>query len=375
MKRIVSLFLALSAAALLLCSGVRTAWAAGPMPGNGRPYYIKVNRALNTVTVYGLDGEGYYTVPVKAMICSVGRDGHATPTGTYSMGGKWPWVHMLDNSYGQYVSQISGNILFHSVCYTSRDPSTLMTFEYNALGERASLGCVRLQSGDAKWIYDNCARGTKITVYDDYDSPGPLGKPGRTVDFITESMDNGWDPTDPRENNPWHELLAMPYSDVGLNMWYYGDVKYVHQAGLMAGTGEALFSPDAVVTYRDMAETLYRMSGGEEGGAMDWAAEQGFLEGIAAGGFAPDGQISRQALVTMLYRYETDYLGRTADSMAVSGFKDGNAVRSYAQTAMGWAIKSGLIQGTSAGTLQPTSPGPRGPGGRKHHPDDQQGNR
>ena len=220
--------------------------------------------------------------------------------------------------------------------------------------------CIRdSQSGDAKWIYDNCARGTKITVYDDYDSPGPLGKPGRTVDFITESMDNGWDPTDPRENNPWHELLAMPYSDVGLNMWYYGDVKYVHQAGLMAGTGEALFSPDAVVTYRDMAETLYRMSGGEEGGAMDWAAEQGFLEGIAVGGFAPDGQISRQALVTMLYRYETDYLGRTADSMAVSGFKDGNAVRSYAQTAMGWAIKSGLIQGTSAGTLQPTSPASR----------------
>lgn len=356
LKRIVSLFLALVTAALLLCAGAPTAEAAASrVPGNGRPYYIKVNRAMNTVTVYGLDEEGYYTVPVKAMICSVGRDGHATPIGTYSMGGKWPWVHMLDNSYGQYVSQISGNILFHSVCYTRRDPSTLMTEEYNALGERASLGCVRLQSGDAKWIYDNCARGTRITVYDDYDSPGPLGKPGRTVDFITESMDNGWDPTDPRENNPWHELLAMPFSDVAANTWYYGDIKYVHQAGLMTGTGESVFSPDGVVTYLDMAETLYRMSGEEGGGAMDWAAEQGFLEGITGGSINPQGQISRQALVTMLYRYETDYLGRTADGMAVSGFKDGNAVRAYAQDAMGWAIKSGLIQGTSAGTLQPTS--------------------
>ena len=123
-KRFPAILLALLSAVLLTLPCVQTASAsqgdyiaANHTRSNGRPYYIMVNRAQCTVTVYGLDSSGYYTVPVKAMICSVGRQGHATPIGTYAIGGKWQWVHMLDNSYGQYVSQISGNILFHSVCY------------------------------------------------------------------------------------------------------------------------------------------------------------------------------------------------------------------------------------------------------------------
>ena len=182
---------------------------------NGLPYYIMVNRAQNTVTVYGLDANGYYTVPVKAMICSVGRKGHSTPKGTYTIGGKWKWIHMVDGSYGPYNSQIKGDILFHSVCYSKKDPSTLITEECNGLGERASLGCVRLQTADAKWIYDNCAAGTKITVYDGT-SPGPLGKPSRLVDHISpDHPASGWDPTDPRGRNPWHGLFDESASDAG----------------------------------------------------------------------------------------------------------------------------------------------------------------
>ena len=206
MKRILSLFLALCAVPLL-CAGVRTSRASAPMASSGKPYYIMVNRAQSTVTVYELDGEGYYTVPVKAMVCSTGREGYATPTGTFTIGGRWTWVHMFDDSYGQYCTQIKGNILFHSVCYTEKDPSTLMTEEYNGLGAPASLGCVRLQTADAKWIYDNCARGTKVTIYDGGD-PGPLGKPDKLVPHISEEQANGWDPTDPREENPWHALLS-----------------------------------------------------------------------------------------------------------------------------------------------------------------------
>ena len=116
MKRILSLFLALCAVPLL-CAGVRTSRASAPMASSGKPYYIMVNRAQSTVTVYELDGEGYYTVPVKAMVCSTGREGYATPTGTFTIGGRWTWVHMFDDSYGQYCTQIKGNILFHSVCY------------------------------------------------------------------------------------------------------------------------------------------------------------------------------------------------------------------------------------------------------------------
>ena len=122
---------------------------------NGCPYYIMVNRRQNTVTVYGLDDAAYYTVPVKAMICSTGRQGHATPLGNFSIyDERDKWHYMVDDTYGQYACRFNGSILFHSICYRDADPSTMLTYEYNALGEKASLGCVRQQVADAKWIYE-----------------------------------------------------------------------------------------------------------------------------------------------------------------------------------------------------------------------------
>ena len=210
-KRIRSLLLLTVLALSLLGGGFQPALAANQVRSNGRPYYIMVNRTANTVTVYGLDEDGYYTVPVKAMICSVGRSGSVTPRGSYSLGSRRAWCRMIDGSYGQYATQFYGNYLFHSVCYSAANPSSLLTYEYNMLGSPASLGCVRLQTADAKWIYDNCAAGTKVTVYDGA-SPGPLGKPDKAVSSITPAMDNGWDPTDPRENNPWRSILVTGIS-------------------------------------------------------------------------------------------------------------------------------------------------------------------
>ncbi|MBO6054563.1 MAG: L,D-transpeptidase, partial [Oscillospiraceae bacterium] len=121
--------LLLLAAALLAgtCLAAETVKAAETRD-NGCPYYIMVNRRMNTVTIYGLDEYGYYTVPVKAMACSTARWGYTTPLGTYSVTGlKNKWNYMVDGSYGQYAVQFYGNYLFHSVCYYKKDPSTLMT--------------------------------------------------------------------------------------------------------------------------------------------------------------------------------------------------------------------------------------------------------
>ncbi len=168
---------------------------------NGCPYYIKVNRVQNVVTIYMLDENGYYTKPIKAMVCSVGMN-DGTPTGTFETSGKYEWCSLVGGVYGQYAYRIQGQIMFHSVPYYSMNKSKLETEEYNKLGEAASLGCVRLSVADAKWIYDNCPRGTIVTIYDS-DYPGPLGKPvAETIDVDEERA--GWDPTDPDEDNPWH---------------------------------------------------------------------------------------------------------------------------------------------------------------------------
>ena len=96
------------------------------------PYYIKVNNQANVVTVYKKDSHGKYTVPIKAMICSIGS---ATPeSGTYSMSDKYTWRLLEGNVYGQYACRITGSILFHSVPYEQKDKTTLEWWEYDKLG-------------------------------------------------------------------------------------------------------------------------------------------------------------------------------------------------------------------------------------------------
>lgn len=167
------------------------------------PYYIQINRKQNCVTVYKLDDKGKYTIPVKAMTCSVGVN-NATPTGTFSISNQYRWHTLMGNVYGQYCSRIVGGVLFHSVYYSAADPSTLAYNSYNRLGSAASHGCVRLNVADAKWIYDNCSSGTKVRIYDGND-PGPLGKPN-PVRIDTSSGYRGWDPTDPNPKNPWRKM-------------------------------------------------------------------------------------------------------------------------------------------------------------------------
>lgn len=180
-------------------------------PENAKlPYYIKVNRALCTVTIYGIDSNGEYTIPVKAFACSVGREGHETITGTFQMCENYNWMlPMQDGTYAQFAYRIKKGTgyMFHSVPCFQNKKNTLETEEFNKLGSPASLGCVRLTVADAKWIYDNCPIGTTTEIYDDLSNPGPLGKPDTIKIPVNHTWAN-WDPTDPDSKNPWHAASA-----------------------------------------------------------------------------------------------------------------------------------------------------------------------
>ncbi len=170
------------------------------LAGTDYPYLIKVNRVQNTITVYEKDQAGEYTVPVKAIVCSVGQNGTETILGTFQTKGKYRWKALMGDVWGQYSTRIVGGILFHSVYYyENENPASLAVKEYNKLGKPASHGCIRMTVGDAKWIYDHCPIGTTVIIYDDKKNPGPLGKPEAMK--ITSSL--RWDPTDPTKGNPY----------------------------------------------------------------------------------------------------------------------------------------------------------------------------
>lgn len=201
-------------------------------------YTVYVNRVLNCITVVQ-QGEDGSAVPVKAMVCSCGRAGHATPEGVFQTSDYYEWRKMVDDTYGRYAVRFNGKILFHSVPYMEASPDSLEWEEYNALGENASLGCVRLSVEDAKWIYDNCKPGTTVVVYSDSEVAGLLEKP-TAIKIAEDSPYRGWDPTDMDINNPWIAALigtvdqfnyieyADRYSDLMDAFGYDRDALYEH---------------------------------------------------------------------------------------------------------------------------------------------------
>ena len=76
---------------------------------------------------------------------------------------RWHWFEKF-KCWAQYSYRITGNILFHSVLYDEADPDTLRVNSVYALGSKASHGCVRLQVEDARWIFENCRKGTIVRI-------------------------------------------------------------------------------------------------------------------------------------------------------------------------------------------------------------------
>lgn len=200
---------------------------------NGLPYAVKINRQENIVTVYRLDDEGSYTIPVKAMLCSVSLD-DTTPVGLFTTKEKrLEWAYLQGDVYGQYAYQIYEGIYFHSVPYTSNDNANMETWEFNKLGEGASLGCIRLCVADAKWIFDNCEPGTQVNIFDS-DYCGPMGRPQQPYLF-TDVSDTGWDPTDTADGNPFAGT-AVIYGAVSHSI--EAGEPFDSKAGILAFTSE-----------------------------------------------------------------------------------------------------------------------------------------
>lgn len=151
-------------------------------------YHIKVNRRTNSATVYERMENGEY-VPIKAMLCGTG--GPLSPLGTFYTSQKLKWVNFFQPAVGRYATRITGHYLFHSIPYRKKSPDSMLKGQFKRLGTNSSDGCVRLALADAKWIFENCPLGTKVTIYEDK-NPGPLGKPKP----YPYPEDNGYDPSD-----------------------------------------------------------------------------------------------------------------------------------------------------------------------------------
>lgn len=164
----------------------------------------------------------------------------------------------------------------------------------------------------------------------------------------------------------------MGFEDVRDGDWYYDTVSYVYDEGIMTGMRDGYFGAVETIDRSQFVTTLYRMEGEPDvkngkkfpdvpenmffTDAVKWASQNGivtgYTEGAKKGKFGPQDKITREQMATMFYRY-AKYKGYdTSTSAAWKNFPDAGKVTDFAQTAVAWAVKNGMIQGDQ-GKLNP----------------------
>ena len=169
----------------------------------------------------------------------------------------------------------------------------------------------------------------------------------------------------------WTEapVSGLPFGDVKTADWFYNDVKYVYEKGMMAGTAADVFAPNATTTRAMIVTILYRLEGSPAvtgtsafvdvpagqwyTDAVNWAAANQIVKGTSATTFAPNASITREQMAAILYRY-AQYKGYDVTKKAdLSGYSDNSQVSAYAKDALAWANAAKLINGVTNTTLAP----------------------
>lgn len=152
-------------------------------------------------------------------------------------------------------------------------------------------------------------------------------------------------------NQNGSQATVGSFKDVPQNSWFASAVQYVTSNSLMNGTSTTAFSPSATMS-RGMLMTVLARYAGEstEGGTvwyekgMNWAKNKGISDGSA-----PNRNITREQLAAMLYRYA----GEPDGAADLSAYADAGSVSAYAEKAVQWCVKNGILTGKTSSTLAP----------------------
>ena len=300
-------------------------------------------------------------------------------------------VTLTDNGDGTYSATLPNKTQTYTFtavydgCQTiapKTDIATVKVQQRSSGGEPAkpSFPVKISHSGDGKVTVDKsyASAGDKVTITV---TPGRNGSVQRiTVTDedgqrlkLTENRDGTYSFTMPNGAANVYARFSgsgLPFADVPSGSWYYDDVAYVYDTGLMTGLTATTFGPNLSTTRGMIVTILWRMEnepvakhgcpfadvrrGSYYEQAIAWASENGIVTGFDASTFAPDRAITREQLAAILFRFAA-YRGMDAVTLRenLSSFQDQAAISAYAVSALNWAVGEGLMQGTGD-KLEPT---------------------
>lgn len=316
----------------------------------------------------------------KVWIDAVPQSGASlTSLNVYYKGGSW-WYESLHGYYGRwyevdvhydsargeyYFYMPAHDVVVEAVFTTVGETITVVKPDNGSL----KLSTLRAEKGDLVYITVDPDKGYELSELE------VLSSLGKNVE-VTELSENYYVFRMPGLNvkvKAEFRLSAYtPFADVSPNAWYFEAVSFVYDKGLMEGTSNYAFSPDADLSRGMLAAILYRMAGSPEvsgystfgdvpttayyARAIAWAQDHGIVTGVSAESYKPDSPVTREQLVAILSRY-AQYKGyETSVSYDyLSTYGDASSASAYAREALNWAVARGVIDGQSGGVLAPTA--------------------
>lgn len=257
--------------------------------------------------------DGTFTPPTKP---SGGKADGNLPNRESALGIKKGSVITVQDSSGKTLYTATALGSMSSVIFSSPDIREGET--YTVLVDDASVGTATAKLGTAD-------SSSSMSTF----KPGQGGQPNQ----------NG------------SQATVGSFKDVPQNSWFANAVQYVTSNSLMNGTSTTAFSPSATMS-RGMLMTVLARYAGEstEGGTvwyekgMNWAKNKGISDGSA-----PNRNITREQLAAMLYRYA----GEPDGAADLSAYTDAGSVSAYAEKAVQWCVKNGILTGKTSSTLAP----------------------
>lgn len=324
-----------------------TLFGAGMEPSAGTQAYIAVGETSPSGGGMGggPNGQGGGQGMTPPGDANGSADGNRPTPPNFSGNGGTPPEKPSDNGQGGQQGGVPANresalgIKKGSVI-TVQDSSGKTLYTATALG---SMSSVIFSSADIK-------EGETYTVLVDGTSVGTAEAKLGTAD--SSSANSHFKPGQggqPNQNGS--QATVGSFKDVPQNSWFASAVQYVTSNSLMNGTSTTAFSPSATMS-RGMLMTVLARYAGEstEGGTvwyekgMNWAKNKGISDGSA-----PNRNITREQLAAMLYRYA----GEPDGAADLSAYADAGSVSAYAEKAVQWCVKNGILTGKTSSTLAP----------------------
>lgn len=327
-----------------------TLFGAGMEPTAGTQAYIAVGETSPSGGGMGGGPNGHgggqgMTPPGDANGSADGTNGNRPTPPDFSGNGGTPQEKPSDNGRGGQPGGAPANResalgIKEGSVITVQDSSGKTLCTATALG---SMSSVIFSSAEIK-------EGETYTVLVDGTSVGTaeakLGTTDSSSSMSTFKPGQGGQP-----NQNGSQATVGSFKDVPQNSWFASAVQYVTSNSLMNGTSTTAFSPSATMS-RGMLMTVLARYAGEstEGGTvwyekgMNWAKNKGISDGSA-----PNRNITREQLAAMLYRYA----GEPDGAADLSAYADAGSVSAYAEKAVQWCVKNGILTGKTSSTLAP----------------------